>query len=36
MTGQLDNIKIRFTDDIGNPITFGESQVNLSLRISQV
>ena len=34
--GQLDRIRIRFADDNGGPINFGKSQVNLSLRISQV
>jgi len=33
---QLDRIQIKFTDDFDRPVTFGKSQVNLSLRINQV
>lgn len=34
--GQLDRIRIRFTDDNGGPVTFGRSNVNMALRIYQV
>ncbi len=35
-TGQIDKICIRFTDDKGEPVTFGYSDVSMALRIYQV
>lgn len=35
-SGQIDKIKIKFTDDNNGPVTFGDSPVSLALRICQV
>jgi hypothetical protein len=35
-TGQIDKISLRFTDDKGKPVTFGNSDVSMALRIYQV
>jgi hypothetical protein len=35
-SGQIDKIKIKFTDDNNEPVTFGGSKVSLALRICQV
>jgi len=34
-SGQIDKIKIKFTDDNNKPVTFGGSKVSLALRICQ-